>query len=104
RGQERFAIYCSTCHGATGAGDGIATKYGLVGVANLQLEKTRSLADGEIFDVITNGKNLMMPLGPQIPVPDRWAIVAYLRALQRSQRTNINDVPVSERAKLNVLP
>lgn len=104
RGQERFAIYCSACHGMTGFGDGIATKYGLHGVANLQLEKIRSLADGEIFDVITNGRNLMMALGPQIPIADRWAIIAYLRALQRSQRTNIDDVPVSERAKLNASP
>jgi hypothetical protein len=68
-------------------------------VANLQLRRIRSLPDGEIFDVITHGKNLMMPLGDKISVPDRWAIIAYLRALQRSRPTGLQDVPASERMK-----
>jgi mono/diheme cytochrome c family protein len=104
RGRERFSIHCAVCHGATGWGDGIATKYGLVGVANLQLARIRSLPDGEIFDVITHGKNLMMALGAKIPVPDRWAIIVYLRALQRSQQTEFRDLSVSERAKLEAQP
>ncbi len=104
RGRERFSIHCAVCHGLTGGGDGIATKYGLVGVANLQLARIRSLPDGEIFDVITHGKNLMMPLGAKIPVPDRWAIIVYLRALQRSQQTEVGDLPPSEHAKLEAQP
>lgn len=104
RGRERFAIHCAVCHGAAAWGDGIATQYGLVGVANLQQARIRMLPDGEIFDVITRGKNLMMGLGAKIPVPDRWAIIAYLRALQRSQQTGLADVPAPERAKLEAIP
>lgn len=104
RGRERFSIHCAVCHGATGWGDGIATKYGLIGVANLQLARIRSMPDGQIFDVITHGKNFMMALGSKISVSDRWAIIAYLRALQRSQQTGLSDMSAIERAKLESLP
>jgi hypothetical protein len=101
RGQERYNISCQVCHGATGAGNGIAGKYGLVAIANLQQDRIRQMADGEIFNTITHGKNTMMGYGDRIQVKDRWAIIAYIRALQKSQGgASINDVPVSERAKL----
>ena len=101
RGQERFTISCKVCHGATGAGNGIAGKYGLVGIANLHQQRIRDMADGEIFNTITHGKNTMMGYGDRIQVQDRWAIVAYIRALQKSQGgATINDVPATERAKL----
>lgn len=101
RGQERFTINCSVCHGATGAGNGIAGKYGLAGVANLHQQRIRDMADGEIFNTITHGKNTMMGYGDRIQVQDRWAIIAYVRALQKSQGgATINDVPADERAKL----
>jgi cytochrome c5 len=101
RGQERFTISCQVCHGATAAGNGIAGKYGLVGIANLHQDRIRQMADGEIFNTITHGKNTMMGYGDRIQVKDRWAIVAYVRALQKSQGgATINDVPTSERAKL----
>ena len=101
RGQERFNISCAVCHGATAAGNGVAGKYGLVGIANLHQDRIRQMADGEIFNTITHGKNTMMGYGDRIQVQDRWAIVAYIRALQISQGgATINDVPATERAKL----
>ena len=101
RGQERYQINCQVCHGATGAGNGITSQYGLVGAASYHLDKYREMADGEIFNTITHGKNTMMGYGDRIQVQDRWAIVAYIRALQKSQGgATINDVPATERAKL----
>ena len=100
RGRERYQIQCAVCHGATGAGNGIATKYGLVGVASLHQQRLRDMTDGEIYNTIVNGKNTMLGYGASIQVPDRWAIVAYIRALQRSQNATIADVPATERAAL----
>lgn len=101
RGRERFSIHCAVCHGATGAGNGIASKFGLLTVASLQQPRLREMADGEIFNTLSNGKNTMLGYGDRIQLPDRWAIIAYLRALQKSQGgATINDVPPVERAKL----
>ena len=100
RGQQRFNINCSVCHGLTAAGNGIAKLYGLSTVATLQDERIRKMADGEIFNTITNGKNTMMSYGGNVPVADRWAIIAYLRALQRSQNAAAADIPPEELAKL----
>ena len=100
RGRERYQIQCAVCHGATGAGNGIATKYGLVGVANLHQQRLREMTDGEIYNTVVNGKNTMLGYGASVQVPDRWAIVAYIRALQRSQNATLADVPAAERAAL----
>ena len=100
RGRERFNITCVMCHGATAAGTGITKQYGLNTVVTLQDDRIRKMADGEIFNTITNGKNTMMAYGPNIMVADRWAIIAYLRALQRSQGAAIVDVPPEHRADL----
>ena len=101
RGQERYKISCSVCHGDTGAGNGIAGKYGLVAIANLHQDRIIQMADGEIFNTITHGKNTMMGYGDRIQVQDRWAIITYIRALQKSQGgATIKDVPAIERAKL----
>jgi mono/diheme cytochrome c family protein len=101
RGQQRFGIYCAVCHGATGAGNGIAQKLGLNTVQSLLQDRIRVMADGEIFDTITHGKNTMMGYGDRIQVIDRWAIIAYLRALQKSQGgASLDDVPPEERVKL----
>ncbi len=101
RGQERYNISCAVCHGATAAGNGVAGKYGLVGIANLHQDRIRQMADGELFNTITHGKNTRMGYGDRIQVQDRWAIVAYIRALQISQGgATINDVPATERVKL----
>ena len=100
RGRERFSITCVMCHGATAAGNGITKQYGLATVVTLQDDRIRKMADGEIFNTITNGKNTMMAYGPTIMVSDRWAIIAYLRALQRSQNATAADVPPEHRADL----
>jgi len=101
RGKQRFNINCAVCHGPTAAGDGITKQYGLTTVVSLQDERVRKLADGDIFNTITNGKNTMMAYGPNVPVNDRWAIIAYLRALQRSQNATEADVPPEHRAELD---
>ena len=101
RGQQRFNITCVMCHGAAAAGNGITKQYGLATVVSLQDERLRKMADGEIFNTITNGKNTMMAYGPNTIVPDRWAIIAYLRALQRSQNAAIADVPPEHQGDLD---
>jgi mono/diheme cytochrome c family protein len=101
RGRDRFTITCAMCHGATATGNGITKQYGLATVVTLQDDRIRNMADGEIFNTITNGKNTMMAYGPNITVADRWAIIAYLRALQRSQRGTIADVPEQHRAEMD---
>jgi mono/diheme cytochrome c family protein len=100
RGRERYNINCSICHGPTAAGDGIVKQYGLATIISLQDERIRKMADGEVFDTITNGKNTMMAYGHNITVNDRWAIVAYLRALQRGQQATAADVPPEARVEL----
>ncbi|MDX6766848.1 MAG: cytochrome c [Candidatus Methylacidiphilales bacterium] len=99
RGQERFNINCKVCHGATGAGNGIVAEYGFAGIANYHQDRIRQMPDGQIYYTIVHGKGLMYGL-PHIAVDDRWAIVAYVRALQRSQNARIDDVPESEREQL----
>ncbi len=101
RGQERFNISCMVCHGPSGAGDGIAKSYGLVTVASLQDDRIRSMPDGQIFSTVTNGKNTMGAYGPLISVEDRWAIVAYVRALQKSQNAKLAEIPEDKQKDLN---
>jgi cytochrome c5 len=101
RGRERFNMTCAMCHGATAAGNGIVKQHGLATVVSLQDDRIRGMSDGEIFNTITNGKNTMMPYGSILTVADRWAIISYLRALQRSQNATIADVPQTERAALD---
>jgi mono/diheme cytochrome c family protein len=100
RGQQRFTINCSPCHGQLGDGNGITKKYGMAVVANLHDKRIVEMGDGEIFHVITNGRNLMQPYGSQVDVQDRWAIVAYVRALQLARLGNLDDVPEQQRATL----
>ncbi|MDB5102447.1 MAG: cbb3 [Fibrobacteres bacterium] len=101
RGQERFQIYCAPCHGRTGAGNGIVIAHGFpVPPPNFHDDRVVAFADGYIFNVITHGVRNMPSYGKQVPEEDRWAIVAYLRALQRTTHATVNDVPESERANL----
>jgi len=100
RGQQRFNINCAVCHGPLAEGNGIVKQYGLTTVVTLQDDRIRNMADGEIFNTITNGKNTMMAYGPRVMVQDRWAIICYLRALQRSQRASATDVPPEHQAEL----
>jgi mono/diheme cytochrome c family protein len=101
RGQQRFTINCSPCHGQLADGNGIARKIGAMAVvANLHDKRIVEMADGELFYVITNGRNLMGSYGANVTVEDRWAIIAYLRALQLSRLGSLDDVPEALRATL----
>ena len=100
RGQQRFAINCSPCHGQLGDGNGVTKKYGMAVVANLHDKRIVTMGDGELFYVISNGRNLMQSYASQVDVQDRWAIVAYVRALQLARLGNIDDVPEPQRANL----
>ncbi len=84
RGQNRYQIYCAPCHSPLGDGNGITKNFGMAVVANLHDPRIVGLSDGELFYVITHGRNLMGPYRSQIEIEDRWAIVAYVRALQLS--------------------
>jgi mono/diheme cytochrome c family protein len=101
RGRERYTIHCSPCHGVVGDGKGITAKYQMVGMANYLDPRLVAMPDGEIFNTITHGKNLMGAYGGNVDIPDRWAIIAYVRVLQRSRLATMDDVPESQRALLN---
>jgi mono/diheme cytochrome c family protein len=100
RGQNRFQIYCSPCHGQLGDGNGITKSYGMLTVPSYHDDRLRNMPEGEIFNTITNGKNTMMPYADKLSPDDRWAVVAYVRALQRAARGSINDVPTEQRGGL----
>jgi hypothetical protein len=101
RGQQRFTINCSPCHGQLADGNGITRKIGAMAVvANLHDKRIVEMTDGELFYVITNGRNNMGSYGANVTVEDRWAVVAYLRALQLAQLGSIDDVPQELRANL----
>ncbi len=97
RGQERFKIYCSPCHSRVGDGKGIMITRGYVPPPSFHSDRIREFPDARIFDIITHGVRNMPSYRNQIPPEDRWAIVAYLRALQRSQNAAIQDIPVELR-------
>jgi len=100
RGQERYAIFCSMCHGATGDGNGMIVQRGFKAPASYHVDRLRNESAGYFYDVITNGYGIMYSYGDRIPVSDRWAIVAYIRALQLSQNGRLLDVPQPERDRL----
>src|SRR5688572_14976461 len=88
RGRQRFEIYCAPCHGVAGRGDGIVVRRGLRAPSSFHVDRLRAQPDGYFFDVITSGFGAMPDYAAQVPVADRWAIVAYLRALQLSQHAS----------------
>lgn len=96
RGRERFNIYCSPCHGAVGDGAGMIVKRGYPAPPSLHEARLREAADGYLFDVITNGYGIMYPYRAQVRLEDRWAIVAYIRALQLSQDANVAQLPEAD--------
>jgi hypothetical protein len=100
RGRERFNINCAVCHGPVGLGDGITSQYGLAGIANFHDARIRTMPDGQIFNRITWGYRTMGGYGSNISVEDRWAIISYIRALERADGASINDVPADQRAQL----
>ncbi len=100
RGQERFNIYCSPCHDRTGTGRGLTVQRGFPPPVDLNGERVRNFADGEIFNVITRGVRNMPSYAAQIPEEDRWKIVAWVRVLQRSQHGSLADVPPEQREQI----
>ena len=93
RGRKRYDIYCTPCHGGAGMGDGIVASKGLPPPPSFHDDRIRAMPVGQIFDIITRGVRNMQPYGAQIPVSDRWAIIAYVRALQAGRTASIEDVP-----------
>ena len=100
RGQERFDIYCSPCHGRTGFGDGMIVRRGYRRPPSYHDDRLRKAPVGHFFDVISNGFGAMPDYAAQINVKDRWAIVAYVRALQLSEHATVADVPADQREQM----
>jgi mono/diheme cytochrome c family protein len=100
RGQQRFNIYCSPCHDRLGDGMGMIVRRGYRRPPSYHIDRLRKVADGYMYDVITNGFGAMPDYAAQIAVRDRWAIVAYVRALQFSRQATTADVPENKRAEL----
>jgi mono/diheme cytochrome c family protein len=103
-GRQRFGIFCSPCHGARGDGNGIVVQRGMPRPTSYHDDRLRSADDQHFFDVITNGYGAMYSYASRVPPRDRWAIVAYIRALQLSRHASIDDVPPDRRAKLTSAP
>jgi mono/diheme cytochrome c family protein len=100
RGQDRFNIFCSPCHGRTGTGEGMVTKRGLRPPPSYLIDRLKEAPIGHFFDVMTNGFGVMPDYAAQIPPEDRWAIAAYIRALQLSQGATVADLAPVDREKL----
>jgi mono/diheme cytochrome c family protein len=104
RGRERFDIFCAPCHGRDGDGDGMIVARGFPKPPSLHEDRLRAAPDQHIFDVITNGYGVMYSHAARVPPRDRWAIVAYIRALQLSQHAAIGDLAAEERDRLARMP
>lgn len=104
RGRERFDIYCSPCHARTGEGDGMIVRRGYRHPPSLHDDRLRNAPPGHFFDVMTNGFGAMPDYAAQIRAEDRWAVAAYIRALQLSAHAALNDVPAADRARLDEAP
>ena len=100
RGQNRFNIYCSPCHGLQGDGDGLVAVRGMKHPPTYHQDRLRQVPNGYIYDVITNGFGIMLDYSAQIAPRDRWAIVAYVRALQLSRNAKMAELPPEVREKI----
>jgi mono/diheme cytochrome c family protein len=100
RGQQRYDVYCAPCHGRIGNGLGMIVRRGFKQPPSYHIERLRDAPVGHFYDVISNGYGAMLNYASQVQPRDRWAIVAYIRALQYSENANINDLPAEARAKV----
>ena len=100
RGHERFDIFCSPCHGRVGNGDGMIVARGFPRPPSYHIDRLQNAPAGQLFDVITNGYGAMASYRTRVPPADRWAIVAYVRALQLSQNARLADAPPDVRRRL----
>ena len=101
RGQERFNVFCSPCHGRTGVGNGMIVQRGFRQPPSFHEQRLKDAPAGYFFDVMTNGFGAMQDYAAQVPVADRWAVAAYIRALQLSQGATVADVPADRRSDLD---
>jgi mono/diheme cytochrome c family protein len=104
RGRERFDIYCSVCHGATGEGNGMIVQRGFPRPPSFHTERLRAAPAGYFYRVISEGYGVMFPYATRVSPADRWAIVSYVRALQLSTTINIADLPPVARQELERMP
>ena len=100
RGQERYNIFCSPCHGRLGNGQGMIVQRGFKEPPSFHIDRLREAPAGYYFDVMTNGFGVMVSYASRVPPEDRWAIAAYIRALQLSQNATLDDVPAADRDQL----
>jgi cytochrome c553 len=100
RGRERFEINCMPCHGETGEGNGIVVQRGFPAPPSYHIDRLRSSPVGHFFDVMTRGYGAMYPFASRVTPADRWAIAAYIRALQLSEYATLADAPTNEVARL----
>jgi mono/diheme cytochrome c family protein len=100
RGRDRFDVFCAPCHGRTGQGDGMVVRRGYRRPPSLHQDRLREAPAGHFFDVITNGFGAMPEYATQVRAEDRWAIVAYVRALQLSGHATLADVPPGQRDRI----
>ena len=100
RGQERFEIYCAPCHGRTGDGNGMIVQRGFPRPPSYHIDRLRQAPIGHFFNVMTQGYGVMYSYAGRVKPGDRWAIAAYIRALQLSQNATLAEVPVTNRAQL----
>ena len=101
-GREKYNIYCTVCHGATGDGKGITSNYGIAAAANFHSDLYRQMSHGEIYNTVRNGKNTMMGYGDKLGAEERWAVVAYVRALQQAYYTPEAELTPELKAKLSL--
>jgi mono/diheme cytochrome c family protein len=101
-GRARYTTYCSPCHGVVGDGNGITKQYGMGATPSYHDDRIRKMPEGEIFNTITNGKNTMLPYADKLLPNERWAVVAYVRALQRAQTGTVADVPAANKSELGI--
>ncbi len=100
RGEERYQIFCTPCHGLQGDGNGLITMRGMKHPPSYHQDRLRQVPNGYLYDVVTNGFGAMLGYSAQIPPRDRWAIIAYVRALQLSRNAQVADLPGDVREKL----
>lgn len=99
-GRDRYTTFCAPCHSAVGDGNGITKQYGMGATPTYHDARLRQMAEGELYNTITNGKNTMLPYADKLSPEERWAVVAYVRALQRAQTGAVADVPAAHRGDL----
>jgi len=100
-GKEKYEVFCQVCHGASGNGNGVTQNYGVL-AGSYHNDRIRDMPDGQLYDVIENGKGLMYGYGDRLTAKESWAIVLYVRALQRSQNASAKDLPDGKKAELGL--